>query len=58
LCLCVADDCPAILPDSEQPRASGLGLVRGLATQLGGAVRIESGDRTHAIVEFPAPRGQ
>jgi two-component sensor histidine kinase len=58
LSLCVADDRLAILPDCEQSRASGLGLVRGLATQLGGAFRIESGDRTHAIVEFPAPRGQ
>jgi PAS domain S-box-containing protein len=54
LALCVADDLPPA--ETAPSRASGLGLVRGLAVQLGGTFRVERGDRTRYIVEFPAPR--
>jgi PAS domain S-box-containing protein len=38
-------------------RASGLGLVAGLAAQLGGTFRISNGGMTQYIVEFPAAGG-
>lgn len=40
-----------------EPRASGLGLVKGLATQLHGTFRTERDPDAVAIVEFPATAG-
>ena len=57
--LCLAVAAPQGLPEDEpaRPRASGLGLVAGLAAQLGGTFRISNGDRTRYVVEFPATSG-
>ncbi len=46
---------PGLAVDAAAPRASGPGLVTGLAAQLGGSFRIEHGTGTRCIVEFPAP---
>ena len=58
LCLAVATP-QGGLPEDEpaRPRASGLGLVAGLAAQLGGRFRISNGDRARYAVEFPATSG-
>ncbi|HWA89832.1 MAG TPA: PAS domain-containing protein [Rhizomicrobium sp.] len=56
LALSLADDLPPA--EAVTSRASGPGLVNGLAAQLGGVFRVERGERTRYIVEFPAPHGE
>jgi PAS domain S-box-containing protein len=50
----VADDGPGFSPDLAGRRASGLGLVGGLAAQLGGTLRVISDGGAHCIVDFAA----
>lgn len=38
-------------------RSSGLGLVMGLARQMGGSFRVERGPGARCILEFPGPSG-
>ena len=50
----VADDGPGFVLDSARRRASGLGLVGGLAAQLGGSLSVTNDQGTHCIVDFAA----
>jgi PAS domain S-box-containing protein len=56
--LCVEDDGPGFDPDASGRRASGLGLVTGLARQLLGSLKVEKGKGARCIVAFPEPRGR
>jgi two-component sensor histidine kinase len=51
--LSVEDDGPGIQLVDACNRSSGLGLVRGLARQLGGNFEVERGDCTRCLVRFP-----
>jgi PAS domain S-box-containing protein len=55
--LTVAHDGTPFDTGDMAPRASGLGLVNGLATQLRGVFHAERGKDAVAIVEFPAAAG-
>jgi PAS domain S-box-containing protein len=58
-CLRVADDGPGFSPDICGRRASGLGLVGGLAAQLGGALSVVNDRGARCIVDFAAvPKSQ
>jgi PAS domain S-box-containing protein len=48
----VADDGPGFNPDPGGRRASGLGLVRGLAAQLGGLLTVVNNHGAHCVVDF------
>jgi two-component sensor histidine kinase len=50
----VADDGPGFTLDPARRRASGLGLVGGLAAQLGGALVVSNDKGAHCIVDFAA----
>jgi PAS domain S-box-containing protein len=54
--LCVADDGPGFDLGEPGRRASGLGLVMGLARQLLGRLKVEKGRGARCIVTFPEPR--
>lgn len=54
--LTVADRGRGFDPEATTLRASGLGLVRGLARQLGGAFAVECGGGTRCMVRFSAAR--
>lgn len=54
--LSVADCGPGFEPQETAPRSSGLGLVRGLSRQLGGAFSVGGGDGARCVVRFPASR--
>jgi two-component sensor histidine kinase len=51
-CLTVEDDGPGFVLDQVRKRSSGLGLVFGLARQLGGTVKVEKNRGARCIVEF------
>jgi two-component sensor histidine kinase len=51
--LTVAGGQAEVAPERRSVAASGAGLVKGLAAQLGGTFRVEQGGRTGCIVEFP-----
>lgn len=53
--LVVEDDGPGFDPGEVKRRSSGLGLVNGLARQIGGAFRVERGVGARCVVEFPGP---
>jgi two-component sensor histidine kinase len=55
--LCVADNGPGFDLSETRKRASGLGLVRGLLRQLGGAIEVQRSGGSHCIVSFPEPKG-
>ena len=48
----VADDGPGFSPDPGARRASGLGLVGGLAAQLGGSLTVINNQGARCIVDF------
>jgi PAS domain S-box-containing protein len=50
--LCVEDDGPGFQLSQTRSRASGLGLVAGLARQLGGKFEVERGRCTRCVVRF------
>ena len=50
--LTVEDDGPGFVLEQVRKRSSGLGLVFGLARQLGGTVRVEKGSGARCVVEF------
>jgi two-component sensor histidine kinase len=52
--LSLSDHGPGFDPGKTTRRGSGLGLVRGLAAQLGGSFRVERNNGTRCVVEFPA----
>jgi len=52
----VADDGPGFTLDPARRRASGLGLVGGLAAQLGGFLRVTNEQGAHCIVDFTVAR--
>ncbi len=52
----VEDDGPGFELGLVRNRASGLGLVSGLARQLGGSLAVERSDGAHCIVRFPERR--
>jgi PAS domain S-box-containing protein len=52
--LSLSDNGPGFDPGKTTRRGSGLGLVRGLAAQLGGSFRVERNNGTRCVVEFPA----
>lgn len=51
--LSLSDTGDGIEYESMPKRASGLGLVRGLAAQIGGSVSLEPGPGTHWCLTFP-----
>ena len=51
--LSVHDDGPGFVPLETQRRASGLGLVRGLASQLNGRFTVDPGPGANCVVSFP-----
>lgn len=51
LCLTVSDNGPGFSLPETRKRASGLGLIRGLARQLGGRFIVEASDGAHCTVE-------
>ena len=55
--LLVEDDGPGFDLAEAQQRASGLGLVRGLAGQIGGALTVERQPASRCIVRFRDPAG-
>jgi PAS domain S-box-containing protein len=57
LCLSVTTARGRPQTEPARPRASGLGLVAGLAAQLGGTFRISNDETTRYIVEFPVSGG-
>ncbi len=56
LVLWVEDDGPGFEIGTPRRRSSGLGLVSGLARQLGGTFEVERGLGARCIVRFPNPR--
>jgi PAS domain S-box-containing protein len=52
----VVDDGPGFDLDPARRRASGLGLVGGLAAQLGGALKVVNDNGAHCIIDFAAVR--
>jgi PAS domain S-box-containing protein len=50
----VADDGPGFTLDPARRRASGLGLVGGLAAQLGGSLAVSNDKGAHCIIDFVA----
>ncbi|MBS0273257.1 MAG: PAS domain S-box protein [Proteobacteria bacterium] len=52
--LSLNDNGPGFDPGKTTRRGSGLGLVRGLAAQLGGSFRVDRNNGARCIVEFPA----
>jgi PAS domain S-box-containing protein len=54
--LSVTDDGPGFEPLETGRRASGLGLVRGLARQLGGTLEVTRMQGAHCVVRFGGPR--
>jgi PAS domain S-box-containing protein len=50
--LCVEDDGPGFELSQMRSRSSGLGLVTGLARQLGGNIEVERGHLTRCLVRF------
>jgi PAS domain S-box-containing protein len=56
LVLTVADDGPGFAPPAGRRRASGLGLVAGLARQLRGSFAVEPGAGARCVLRFPAER--
>jgi PAS domain S-box-containing protein len=52
----VEDDGPGFDLSEVRRRSSGLGLVMGLARQMGGRFRVERGPGARCILEFPGPR--
>lgn len=55
--LIVEDEGPGFDLSEVRRRSSGLGLVMGLARQMGGRFRVERGPGARCIVEFPLPAG-
>jgi PAS domain S-box-containing protein len=55
--LAVEDDGPGFDLRQVRRRSSGLGLVMGLARQIGGSFRVERGEGARCVVEFSAPPG-
>lgn len=55
IALSVTDAGPGFEPGSTDRRSSGLGLVRGLARQLGGKFSVESRNGAHCTLVFPNP---
>lgn len=55
--LAVADEGPGFDLSEVRRRASGLGLVLGLARQIGGSFRVERGAGARCLVEFPGAPG-
>ncbi|HEX8222554.1 MAG TPA: PAS domain S-box protein [Allosphingosinicella sp.] len=53
--LIVEDQGPGFELSEVRRRSSGLGLVTGLARQMGGSFRVESGPGARCVLEFPAP---
>lgn len=51
--LVVQDQGPGFTPARPERRASGLGLVCGLARQLGGTFTVEAEKGARCIVKFP-----
>jgi two-component sensor histidine kinase len=51
--LLVEDEGSGFEPASEGRRSSGLGLVRGLASQIGGAFEIERAEGARCTIRFP-----
>ena len=56
--LSVEDDGPGFEMTEPRRRASGLGLVSGLARQLGGALNVSTARGARCIVQFGGARGQ
>ena len=54
--LTVEDEGPGFDLSEVRRRSSGLGLVMGLARQMGGRFRVERGAGARCILEFPGPR--
>jgi two-component sensor histidine kinase len=55
--LSVEDNGPGFALGAMEKRSSGLGLVRGLARQLGGSFRVEcQNGRTRCLVSIPQAR--
>ena len=52
--LSLSDNGPGFDPGKTTRRGSGLGLVHGLAAQLGGSFHVERNNGARCIVEFPA----
>jgi len=52
--LSLGDNGPGFDPGKSARRGSGLGLVHGLAAQLGGSFRVERDNGARCIVKFPA----
>jgi PAS domain S-box-containing protein len=52
--LSLTDNGPGFDPGKTTRRGSGLGLVHGLAAQLGGSFRVDRSDGARCVVEFPA----
>ncbi|HEX6374288.1 MAG TPA: PAS domain-containing protein [Allosphingosinicella sp.] len=55
--LMVEDDGPGFDLSDVRRRSSGLGLVMGLARQIGGSFRVERGPGARCVLEFPGPPG-
>jgi PAS domain S-box-containing protein len=55
--LAVEDDGPGFDLSAVRRRSSGLGLVIGLARQIGGAFRVERAGGARCLVEFPGAPG-
>ncbi len=56
--LSVADDGPGFQIGEPRRRASGLGLVAGLARQLGGELDVTAAEGSRCVVLFGGPRGE
>lgn len=52
--LSLGDNGPGFDPGKSARRGSGLGLIHGLAAQLGGSFRVERDNGARCIVKFPA----
>lgn len=55
--LVVADDGPGFDLCEVRRKSSGLGLVAGLARQIGGSLRVERQEGARCVLEFPGPPG-
>jgi PAS domain S-box-containing protein len=55
--LIVEDEGPGFDLSEVRRRSSGLGLVIGLARQMGGRFRVERGTGARCVLEFPGPAG-
>jgi PAS domain S-box-containing protein len=54
--LVVEDEGPGFDLGEARRRSSGLGLVIGLARQMGGSFRVERGPGARCVLEFPGPK--